>query len=259
MNRPAGRPEQSGRPAWLSRVELAHRAWRYRWRVDPAEIRWMLGVLKAGDVTVDAGAYKGGYTYWMRRAVGERGAVFAFEPQPAAAAMLRRYVAAFRWTNVTVSESALSSSLGTCTLLTPVDQGVSPAASLVGASLQPGARALTVAIDPLDTWLARHAPGARVGLLKIDVEGHELDVLVGARRTLAEHRPLLLVECEARHLRDARMGEVFGWLGDHGYRGAFFERGALEDIARFDAGVHQVTGRRPYVNNFVFVSTELAE
>lgn len=255
MNRPAGRPEQSGRPAWLSRVELAHRAWRYKWRVDPAGIRWMLGVLKAGDVTVDAGAYKGGYTYWMRRAVGERGAVFAFEPQPAAAAMLRRYVAAFRWTNVTVSESALSSSVGTCTLLTPGDQGVSPAASLVGASLQPGARALTVPVDPLDKWLARHAPGARVDLLKIDVEGHELDVFRGAERVLREHRPSLLVECEPRHLRDVTVADVFGHLKRLGYHGSFVWRGRVTDASLFDPRVHQVPGRRPYANNFMFVTT----
>jgi FkbM family methyltransferase len=224
-------------------------------RVDSAEIRWMLASLKSGDVAVDAGAYKGGYTYWMRRAVGERGAVFAFEPQPGAAAMLRRYAAAFGWGNVTVSESALSSSVGTCMLLTPDDE-VSPAASLVGASLQPGARALSVAIDPLDAWLTRHAPSARVAMLKVDVEGHELDVFRGARRVLGEHRPRILVECEARHLRDATMGDVFGYLHDLGYRGSFFEQGALVDVERFDVDAHQVAGRRPYVNNFVFMPGE---
>lgn len=218
----------------------------------------MRDALRPGDAAVDAGAYKGGYTYWMRRAVGAGGAVFAFEPQPGAAAMLRRYVSAFRWTNVTVSEGALSSSVGTCTLLTPGDRGVSPAASLVGASLPPGARTLTVDVDPLDTWLERRSPGSRVALLKVDVEGHELEVFRGARRVLTEHRPHILVECEVRHLRDSSMGDVFGYLGGLGYRGAFFEGGDLVDVARFDADVHQVAGRRPYVNNFAFVPVEAA-
>ena len=42
----------------------------------------MRSVLRHGDVAVDVGAYKGGYTYWMREAVGDAGTVFAFEPQP---------------------------------------------------------------------------------------------------------------------------------------------------------------------------------
>ena len=107
MNQEAGRPEQSGRPAWLSRAELIHRAWRYRRRVDREGIRWMSGALRPGDLAVDVGAYKGGYTYWMRRAVGGEGRVLAFEPQPEAATMLRRYVAAFGWRNVGVAECAL--------------------------------------------------------------------------------------------------------------------------------------------------------
>ena len=37
----------------------------------------MRSVLRHGDVAVDVGAYKGGYTYWMREAVGDAGTVFS--------------------------------------------------------------------------------------------------------------------------------------------------------------------------------------
>lgn len=212
----------------------------------------MLGVLRPGEVAIDVGAYKGGYTYWMRRAVGDGGVVLAFEPQPVAAGMLRRYVSAFAWRNVAVAECALSSTQGSRELLVP-GEGVTPAASLVGASLPPDPRRHAVVVDTLDDHLAAHPPPGRVALLKVDVEGHELDAFLGAQRTLVDDRPHILFECEARHLRGATPGDVFDHLRDRGYRGSFFERGELVDVTRFEASLHQVEGLRPYLNNFVFV------
>ena len=212
----------------------------------------MSSALHSGDLSVDVGAYKGGYTYWMRRGVGGEGRVLAFEPQPEAASMLRRYVAAFAWQNVSVVEVALSSAPGETTLLRP-GEGPSPAASLVGASLPPGPRSFPVTVDTLDRCLAALAPGSRLRLLKCDAEGHELDVFLGARDTLREHRPVILFECEARHLLGGTVEDVFAHLAGLGYRGRFFWHGESVDVARFDARVHQVEGRRPYANNFVFV------
>jgi FkbM family methyltransferase len=238
----------------IARLELLHRAWRYRRRVDRAGIGWMMRKLGRADTAVDVGAHKGGYTYWMRRAVGSAGRVFAFEPQPEAASLLRSYVAAFGWSNVEVVEMALSSGPGERALMRP-GAGPSPAASLVGASLPPSPRVIGVRVDSLDRFLATRSPASRISLIKCDVEGHELDVLLGAGSTLREHHPSILVECEARHLRGHSMLDVFHHLAVLGYRGSFFWRGKEEDIARFDASVHQVEGRRPYVNNFAFVWT----
>lgn len=207
--------------------------------------------LALGDTAVDVGAYKGGYTYWMRRAVGDTGRVIACEPQPEAAELLRSYVSAFGWSNVEVIEAALSSAPGTQPLLRP-GAGPSPAASLVGASLPPSPGRTEVRVDTLDRVLAGAARTSRVGLIKCDVEGHELDVLRGAESTLREHRPAILVECEVRHLRGHDMGDVFLHLEALGYRGSFSWGDEEVDVARFDPRVHQVAGRRPYVNNFRF-------
>jgi len=234
------------------RAVLAHRGWRYASRVDPDEIRWMRSVLKPGDVAVDVGAYKGGYTWWMRRQVGDAGCVLAVEPQPMMAAYLRRCVADFAWTNVHVEEVALSSAPGRGNLRLP-GRDPSPAASLVGASLPPGGQRYTVETDTLDRLVDAWAPGAPVRLLKCDVEGSELDVFRGAERTLERDRPLLLFECEARHLTGHGMGEVFAHMAGLGYRGSFFWRGERRDVSAFDVATHQVEGRKPYGNNFVFV------
>jgi FkbM family methyltransferase len=213
----------------------------------------MRSVLGPGDLAVDVGACKGGYTWWMRRLVGASGRVLAVEPQPAMAGYLRRCVDDFAWANVHVEEVALSSSAGERLLRLPGHEP-SPAASLVGASLPGGGIGYAVRTDTLDRVLDAWAPGAPVRLIKCDVEGHELDVFRGAERTLARDRPLLLFECEARHLEGSDMHAVFAYLEGLGYRGSFFWRGQRLDSAAFDVSTHQVEGRRPYANNFVFVT-----
>ena len=235
----------------LGRAVLVHRGWRYRTRVDPDEIRWMRSVLRPGDHAVDVGAYKGGYTYWMRNAVGIAGSVSAFEPQPILSAYLRRCVLDFGWRNVHVEEVAASSQTGARTLYLPGPEP-SPGASLVGASLPFGAKGYQVRTDTLDRFLESRGQAGAVRIIKCDVEGHELDVFHGAARTLEEHRPLILFECEARHLREHSMRDVLGHLEHLGYRGFFFWKGERCDVSAFDVGCHQVEGRRPYVNNFVF-------
>jgi len=239
----------------VGRLLLAHRGWRYRTRVDPDEIRWMRSVLRRGDLAVDIGAYKGGYTYWMRHAVGESGSVFAFEPQPTLASYLRQCVRDFGWRNVRVEEAALSSQVGARVLRLP-GHVPSPGASVVGASLPDGGDAYEVRAETLDRFLETEAPGTPVRLIKCDVEGHELDVLAGAALTLAAYRPLLLVECEARHLQGHSMRDVFAHLEALGYRGSFFRSGERLDVSAFDVDRHQVEGRRPYSNNFVFEPAE---
>ena len=237
---------------FLRRVEFRHRAWRYRNRLEPEEIRWMRGVLQPGDVAVDVGAYKGGYTYWMRQEVGASGRVLAFEPQPELATFLRRGVEAFSWTNVHVEEAGLSAVRGERTLHAP---GTRPSqrASLLMERGHRETRRYAVRIDTLDEFVAERRLGRRIGFIKCDVEGHELDVFRGAEGILATDRPRLLFECEARHDLDRSVTEVFDYLERLGYRGSFFWRGECLTIGELDLATHQAPDRRPYANNFMFV------
>jgi FkbM family methyltransferase len=235
--------------SFLRRLDYRHRAWRYRTRIDPAEIRWMRGALRPGDVVVDAGAYKGGYTHWMRREVEASGQVFAFEPQPELAAFLRRMSEDFSWTNVHVEEAALSSGPGERTLHAP-GSGPSQRASLVVERADE--RRYGVRLRGLDEFLAGRPEARPVALIKCDVEGHELDVFRGAHNVLSRDRPRLLFECEARHDRSRSIHDVFTYLLELGYRGSFFWRGERRELGEFDVAMHQVPGRRHFANNFAF-------
>ena len=234
-------------------LRYLYRAYRYRFRVDPAEIRFMCEQLRPGDVAVDVGCFKGAYTYWMRRCVGALGEVVAFEPQPRQIDYLRGIVAAMKWQNVFVEGQGLSDVPGELELFKPAS---GHEASFVVRSREGEAcETIRVPVTTLDTYFASRP--AKPALIKIDVEGHESAVLAGARETLATCRPTLLVECEARHRADGDVRPVFELLASLGYEGSFFQNGKRRPLAEFEAERDQrleADGKLPpdYANNFAF-------
>jgi FkbM family methyltransferase len=273
---PRGPAENVG--SMFTRLRYLYRACRYRLRVDPAELRFVIDSLRPGQVAVDIGCHKGAYTYWMRRSVGPSGAVYAFEPQPGQVAYLREAFSAMRYDNVEIVPLAVSDRCGEMPLYVPAIGARTHEASLelsVGARNDSGPRnngfhtvaapqttptygTLHVNVTTLDDFFAGRPHGPN--FVKIDVEGHELAVLQGATRTLKQHRPAILVECEARHRPDHDVWPVFDFLESLGYTGSFFSNRTRRPLVEFDPAVHQRLDLanpewlpRGYVNNFAFV------
>ena len=231
------------------------RAFKARYRDQCGEIRAVLDSLRPGDQAVDIGAYKGAYLYWLRRAVGPQGEVFAFELQPRLVQYLESICAAMKWDNVQVCDCAVSDATGMRTLNVPGD-GVSPGASLgqVVADDTP-CHSYECAVDTLD----RHLQDAgRIAFLKVDAEGHELQIFRGAAGILSRCAPVILFECEVRHLSTHSMDDVFSHLQHLGYEGEFFSPRGLRPLNEFDPTVHQKHRSErfwdapDYCNNFLF-------
>ena len=152
--------------------------------------------LPPGGVFVDVGANVGVYTLWAARCVGPEGQVHAFEPVPGTRAWLERNVQLNRFSNVTIIPNGLGERPGRLTLY------CLPGASGLSSRYLPSKEnSVEVDVTTLDLYFdGRRAPD----LVKIDVEGMELEVLRGARRLLAGAQPPVLV-CEAhpKHLEAA--------------------------------------------------------
>lgn len=141
---------------------------------------------------VDIGAHFGMWTHAFERNFHH---VYAFEPIPRLADVLRGP----RRKNVTVHEVALSRERGEVTLRMPVAglgrstiEGKNPLANLWDPTGP--VTAVTVATTRLDDYGL-----ADVGFIKIDVEGHELDVLDGGQATIARALPVLVIEMVDEH------------------------------------------------------------
>jgi len=101
----------------------------------------------------------------------------------------------------------------------------------------------------------------KVALLKIDVEGAELEVFKGAERILRQYTPLLVFECENRHLAPGNVQDVFSYLESLGYEGSFVCGNGVLPLSGFEAAVHQRQDgawfwkSKAYCNNFIFRKT----
>lgn len=233
---------------WAQRARFLYRAWRYRLLLDREEIAFLRRTLRSGQTSIDIGANKGGHTYWMHRAVGRRGRVFAFEPQPNLADDLRRAKAALRLTRLTVVQAALFSSPGEGRLAV---SGEGQWAKLQQPDSRYGGRQIAVPVESLSHYFARHA-GRPIHFIKCDVEGQELEVFRGGEAILREDRPTLVFECECRHHSTGKIDHVFQYLQSLGYEGFFWSHG-MRPLSDFDPEVHQDLDGKRYINNFAFL------
>jgi FkbM family methyltransferase len=136
---------------------------------------------------IDVGAHGGDVLEHLLR-IAPRGHHLAFEPLPHMAEQLRR-----RHPAVDVRAVALSDTTGTADFTHVLDRpgwsGFRARPTPEGA--QPRTATITVPTQRLDDALD---PAYVPALIKVDVEGAELQVLQGAARTLAAHRPLVVFE-----------------------------------------------------------------
>ena len=154
-----------------------------------------------GDCVLDIGANVGDWTLAMASRVGDRGRVLAFEPVPYLAETVRKTARINRMPWVEVLPVALSASDGTAEF--SVERANSGGSRL---GRQSGDFTHTTVVTArLDTLVATRPDLERIDLVKIDVEGAEADVLLGAQQTFARFRPVLLFESgfESREQRES--------------------------------------------------------
>lgn len=184
---------------------------------------------------IDIGANTGLFSVLMSRLLAPAGRVLAIEPTPGAARLLRRNLERNQCRNATVFEGVAAERAGTFTI--HVIPGMEEYSTL-GAMVHPSIagrqhEALEVAGDTIDNLVSRL--GLRPGLIKIDAEGAESAVLAGCRRTLQQHRPVILCEAWPQTLvaasgtADSSIDRIFG---EHGYSLQAFSCGEILALPR---------------------------
>lgn len=236
---------------WLQRTKVKTAAF-HSLRVEPELV--LLEVLADPQRgAVDIGAHRGLYSSCLEPIVGNTG-LYLFEPVPHLNAGLRRM-----FPHAFVSEAALSDGQGEATLRVPIEgRGL----RLSRASIEPMSGAsgrfkeLHVPRAQLDDLVDEGTVGP-IGLIKVDVEGHERHVLSGCTRILAEQKPVLIVEIEQRH-HVRPIGEIVDWVCGFGYLAVIASPVLGRCLGRdeFRTDVHQSLdrfGTLEYLNNFLFI------
>jgi len=221
-------------------------------RVEP-EMGLLIDRCDPNGIVLDIGAWYGPWTTWLSKKVT---AVHAFEPNPRIAKVLRSSVRS----NVTIHEVALSDSSGTSTLFNAGGRNALDAMASLNGSTEfdgEGVEIMTSRVDDFDF--------SDVRFVKIDVEGHEHRVLLGAAETLARETPVVFVELEERF---TDIDRTITFMEELGYEGRFWMDGSWTSTSDVDLSAWQrdfhatqqipgylsnVLHGSPYVNDVAFV------
>ena len=143
----------------------------------------------------DVGANVGLYS-WEVRKVSPHRKILAFEPDPENIKLLEKTLNGANFENVEICKCALSNQLAEISFFQ--DTLTSATGCVAGKDkpwieqyLKSSANEIRVKTETLDSVVRQDRTPS---LIKIDVEGHEIEVLQGGRNTLSEAKPLLIIE-----------------------------------------------------------------
>lgn len=208
-------------------------------------IRFLRSVLKPGSVCLDVGAQMGYLTLAMATSANKQTIVHSFEPEEQNAQRFRENIALNGLTNVTLHQSAVSTVDGPLKLYLSNDRNAGTH-STVYIESNVSTEYVEIPSVRLDTFSEQNRLPS-IDLIKIDVEGAEIDVINGALESLAHHKPIVIMEL-SDHLQQARgqtCAEFKQFMARYGYTPYFInENGTLRSCPMDAAHVN---------DNIVFV------
>ncbi len=230
--------------AWRAapRLMIEQHLWRRKSQLEP-ELWIAPRLVRRGETAIDVGANRGVWAIQLAKAAGR---VEAFECNPICQADVRAVIDR----RITLHPVALSDRAGSVQMrFDPGNTGIGTIEQKNDLSQNDSIKTiqtLTVPTRPLDDF-----DFTGVGLIKIDVEGHEEAVLRGAAQTLARDHPALIIEIEDRHNFGA-LGRIEASLQALGYDAFVLRHGVVRTIGQARADGARL-GQADDINNFIFV------
>lgn len=149
------------------------------------ELECLSSYLREGDTVIDVGANIGTHAVYFAKRVGKRGVVHAFEPQRRTFHLLNMNAALNACGNLITHQEAIGDRSGTISV---PNIDYHEMANIGAVTLVNGGED-TVPIRTIDDLQLEH-----VSLIKVDVEGMEREVILGAVDTIRRCQPILFVE-----------------------------------------------------------------
>jgi FkbM family methyltransferase len=206
---------------WLVKPLFLLGAWR-KCLIHGSQVECLKRIVNPAKNSLDIGAHYGAITYYVAK-LSPR--VYAYEPNRECFEFLVRAVAK----NVTVINQGVSDRVGKTSLYVPIGAKDRSALGSFHKSVFPEGQTLVdtvVKVTNLD-----HEGYSNVGFIKIDTEGHELNIIEGAKKLLAAEKPNLMIEISSKNI------ELVSQLTrDYGYSVFLMDQGRWKKVLRGDRG-----------------------
>lgn len=171
-------------------------------------------LIQPGDTILDIGANVGYFSLLYARLTGAQGQVIAFEPIPSVRGILEQNIKLNDFKQIEIIPKAVSNQSTTLTIYEgPEDhKGTSSLRALDSAS-----RSLSIESIAIDDLLILID---KVNLIKIDVEGAEMQALLGMERLVERDHPNFVIEFTEAYLESFghSVGQMAEWLFVRGYK-----------------------------------------
>lgn len=166
---------------------------RTKGEFESVQTKLFLDALKPGMIVFDIGANVGYYSVLASKMVGVKGKVYAFEPDPNSVKLLKKNIALNKCRNVVVVPYAVGGKDGAAIL--SIDEA-NPGESYLGGNGTK--KQIMVWAIALDSFVQKRKI-AKVNVVKMDIEGAEVDVLNGGKSFFKKQNKLtLFTECNPR-------------------------------------------------------------
>ena len=213
-------------------------------RQDAFEIRLLKENLKEGDQVLDIGANIGYYARIISRLVGNSGHVHCFEPDPGNFKRLQESVGSYK--NVSLHQKAVGPRTETLKIYT------SPELNVDHRTYEPEVYDKIIEVQALsmDDYLRGKDTG-NLKLIKMDIQGFEMQALQGMRETIKKTPGLLLIsEFWPYGLRKAgsSLTEYFNALCGLGFECHLLKNDRLEKLSAENVQALAQLGQEHYFN-----------
>lgn len=178
-----------------------------------AETRFLLDYLRPNDVFIDVGAHLGELSLLAASKI-TKGKVLTFEPTPHILPYLHENIALNRANHkIKVIEKAVSDQVGTARFVLNPESEVNH----LRAKREITSSSIKVPTTTIDREVINNKL-SRISLLKIDVEGAEINVLIGAKKNLHQHKiEAMMIEVNPRSTQYQKGLTLFSWLDSYKY------------------------------------------
>ncbi|MBI1836278.1 MAG: FkbM family methyltransferase [Flavobacteriia bacterium] len=201
---------------------------------------------------IDIGANNGLYCYYFQEILKCK-EIHAFEPIPSLFNKLNRW-----FKNIYLYKIAISDEKKITKLKIPYINSVKyETRAKLDDLIEEGenkCKEIVIQTNTLDNIFDNH--NSKIGFIKIDIEGHELNAILGAKKLLLKHAPILMIEIEKRH-HSENFEKTINLICQIGYECYFFNLilKQLIPFSEYNVEIYQNNNSTNtyYINNFFFI------